>query len=119
MISGADRKLNALLASLEMWCGKAEAIASGSGFDEFERDEIRHLAVSKAVEQVGELAGRLLSKWPDFVRDNPEMRLADAYAMRNRLVHGYDQVDLGILYKTACTAIPELRRSVIAVLGDP
>lgn len=117
MRSSDDRKLEAILRNLEVWCGKAEKIVSGTGFDAFETDEIRQLAVSKAVEQVGEIAGRLLSKWPDFVRDNPEMRLADAYAMRNRLVHGYEQVDLGILYMTARTAIPELRRSIIASLG--
>ncbi|WP_171904814.1 DUF86 domain-containing protein [Hoeflea olei] len=93
-------------------------MASGIGFDAFAQDEIRQLAVCKAVEQVGEIAGRLLSKWPDFARDNPEMRLADAYAMRNRLVHGYDQVDLGILYQTSRTAIPDLRRLVVAVLED-
>lgn len=117
MSSSDDRKLEAVLRNLEVWCGRAEAIVPGTRFDKFETDKMRQLDVSKAVEQVGEIAGRLLSKWPDFVRDNPEMRLADASAMRNRLVHGYEHVDLGILYATARTAIPEVRRSIIASLG--
>ena len=113
-----DPYLRDMVSSLRSWCRKAETIASAQELDGFLADEIRQLALAKAVEQVGELAGRLLERWPEFAQANPELRLVDAYAMRNRLAHGYDRVELKILYLTARESVPVLSRQLDDLTGD-
>ena len=113
-----DPYLRDMLSSLRSWCRKTESIASAQELEGFLADEIRQLALAKAVEQVGELAGRLLDRWPEFAQANPHLRLVDAYAMRNRLAHGYDRVELKILYLTARESVPELGRQLDDLTGE-
>jgi uncharacterized protein with HEPN domain len=37
--------------------------------------------------------------------------------MRNKLIHGYDTVDLGILWGTVTNELPGLIRAVESILG--
>ena len=39
--------------------------------------------------------------------------------MRNRIVHDYDNVDMRILWETANTDLPELRRQLQELLDTP
>jgi uncharacterized protein with HEPN domain len=38
------------------------------------------------------------------------------YAMRNRLSHGYDRIDLEMVWKTVCNDLPYLYKLVKAAL---
>ena len=113
-----DPYLTDMLKSMLSWCEKAETIAASQQWETFRADDIYQLALAKVVEQVGEIAGRTLERWPDWVKANQHLRLADAYAMRNRLVHGYDCIDLEILYYTAGKTVPQLAAQLRSVLGQ-
>ncbi|AKI00588.1 hypothetical protein IMCC20628_01882 [Hoeflea sp. IMCC20628] len=112
-----DPYLADMMKSMLAWCEKAETIASYQQLDSFRVDEIRQLALAKVVEQIGETAGRMLERWPDWVKANQQLRLIDAYAMRNRLVHGYDRIDLEILFYTARETVPQLAAQLRTILG--
>ncbi len=44
----------------------------------------------------------------------------DVVGMRNKLIHGYDQVDPGILWDTVTDDLPHLIRELESILsGDP
>jgi len=60
---------------------------------EFARDEKTLIAVSKCVEVVGEAAAQLLKAFPEVQIEHPDLELAAARAMRNRLSHGYFDID--------------------------
>ena len=62
-------------------------------------------AVVKALEIIGEAAARI----SDETRQaHPEIPWADITGMRNRLVHGYFEVDLGKVWDTIQDDLPTL-----------
>jgi uncharacterized protein with HEPN domain len=77
-------------------------------FDQFETNQLTHLAVWKCVEVLGEAAGKILKIDPAFAVRYPDLQLKNAYAMRNQLTHGYGVVDLGILWRTIHDFTPRM-----------
>ncbi|MBC8131066.1 MAG: DUF86 domain-containing protein [Rhizobiaceae bacterium] len=82
-----------------------------------EADLILQLAVAKAIEWTGELSGRIVKKWPDFVLDHPDIELKGAYLMRNRLAHGYETVDLLTMWETISIDINRMSERLAAFLA--
>lgn len=73
--------------------------------DDFEEDRKLHLSVVHLLEIIGE-AGSGVS---DDVQNNyPQIPWKLIVGMRNRLIHGYFDIDLAIVYKTATQDIPPL-----------
>jgi len=65
------------------------------------------------VEIVGEAASRV----PAEVQDrHPGLPWRDAIGARNRLIHGYDFVDLDILWEIAATDLPRLIPQIEQIL---
>ncbi|MDW6023907.1 HepT-like ribonuclease domain-containing protein [Mesorhizobium sp. BAC0120] len=102
----AGRSAAELLAHLEFWSDRIARYLAGISRDEFASDEMRQVAISKCIEVVGEAAGNILKRDNDFAISHPELPLAEAYRMRNRLSHGYDTVDWEILWDTATNSVP-------------
>jgi uncharacterized protein with HEPN domain len=73
--------------------------------EEFTRNRRLHKAVIRDLEVLGEAAAKL----PQSVRQHcPEIAWRLLTAMRNRLIHGYFGVDLGIVLATASADVPAL-----------
>jgi uncharacterized protein with HEPN domain len=73
-------------------------------------------ALIRAIEIIGEAAARL----PETVRDaHPEIPWAPIIGMRNRLVHGYYDVDLDVLWATVSTNLGPLIAALDAMLSPP
>ncbi len=48
-----------------------------------------------------------------------QVRLINAYEMRNALAHGYFRVDLEILWKTLQNDLPVLHRQIATIMESP
>ena len=72
---------------------------------ELEKDRVRYLAIVHLVEIVGEAAGRLT---PEEQSQYPGIPWREIVGTRNRLVHGYDQVDSEQLWMILKTDLPDL-----------
>jgi uncharacterized protein with HEPN domain len=69
----------------------------------------------KCIEVVGEVSKRV----PEDVKSKyPAVPWRDMAWIRDRLVHGYFSVDLGIIWKTATEELPEIRPQIEAILKD-
>ncbi len=79
--------------------------ARGRSRSDLDRDPEMMLAMVKAVEIVGEAAGRVSTEYRD---GHPEILWPDVISMRNRLVHAYFDIDLDILWSTATVDLPQL-----------
>lgn len=92
-----------------------EAVRSvqGRARPELDRDRVWTLGLVKCVEIIGEAAGRV---GPETRSQNPRIPWAQIVAMRNRLIHGYFDMDLDQVWKTVTEDIPllieELERAV-------
>ena len=69
------------------------------------QDRMLELALVRLIEIIGEAAGRVSTEGQ---RNYPSIPWPQIIGMRNRLVHGYDQVDLNVLWDTIEFDLPPL-----------
>ena len=85
---------------------------------DLDRDRKLNLALVRLVEIIGEAATRV---GPELRNAHPAIPWLDIVGMRNRIVHGYDQVDFDILWDVMELHLPplitELRR-ILDVKND-
>ena len=94
---------------------KAEAMLLDVDFEEFGEDYQLNFAVVRALEIVGEATKRL----PESVREQyPEIPWKDMAGMRDRIIHGYDAVNLRIVWETVKSRIPEIKPKIQQILTD-
>ena len=55
-----------------------------------------------------EAAARIMDKHSEFIAGNPEIPWRGMRGMRNRVAHGYFDVNLDVVWDTAQTALPDL-----------
>ncbi len=77
-------------------------------------DRALTLALVKAMEIVGEAASKVS---PELRSQSPEIPWADIVAMRNRLIHGYFDVNLDIVWQTVTVELPPLLRQLQEILA--
>ena len=53
-----------------------------------------------------------MSEHPDFATSNPSLPLRQMRGMRNRMAHGYFDINLEIVWDTVQTSLPELDRQL-------
>jgi len=84
---------------------EAAALAESRSRAELDSDRLLQLALTRLVEIVGEAARRV----PAAVRAQaPEVPWALVVGARNRLIHGYDFVDMDILWEIVGSDLPAL-----------
>jgi uncharacterized protein with HEPN domain len=69
-------------------------------------------AVIRNIEIVGEAANNIQRVAPDFAARHGDIPWLVMYTMRNRVSHGYDKVDLEIIWKTIQGDFPKLYHQV-------
>ena len=105
-----------------LWDAKksAEAIAefvSGRTFDDYAADfDGSRSAVERQFEIIGEALRQLEKAAPNVALRLPER--SQAIALRNILIHGYDSIDNGIVWRTIHESLPALRARVAALLDE-
>ncbi len=95
--------------------GRIEQYVTGLNEEAFEREELIQDAVIRQLEVIGEAARHLSSE----VRGSyPEIPWRDIVGMRNKLIHDYLGVDIGLVWVTVQEDLPMLREQVQRVLQD-
>jgi uncharacterized protein with HEPN domain len=96
-----------------------EALArhvSGMTEDAFLADEKTQHAALKCVETIGEAAKMILKAAPDFDIGHADLDLKAAARARDRLAHGYRDIDLKLLWTTVTVSVPGTTAAARAVL---
>jgi len=83
----------------------ARRFAAGRDRSHLDTDQMLLFALVRAVEIVGEAAGKMSA---DARAELPEVPWVAVVGMRNRLVHAYFDIDPDILWATVTQALPEL-----------
>jgi uncharacterized protein with HEPN domain len=95
--------------------GKAETLLHDVPYEQFESDFRINFAVVRALEIIGEAAKRI----PETVRiQYSSIPWKSMAGMRDRIIHGYDTVDLQIVLDTVKLDIPEIKPLVQQMLAD-
>ena len=83
----------------------ALAFVEGKTHDDFHADLECRFAVVRAIEIIGEAAKQVSQEMRD---QHPEIPWRDIIAMRNRVIHGYAEVDYTIVWDTVQNDLPAL-----------
>jgi uncharacterized protein with HEPN domain len=76
---------------------------------ELDTDRKLNLALVRLLEIIGEAAGRISKEDRDRYSNIP---WAEIVGLRNRLIHGYDEVDFDILWQIVTTDLPPLIKNL-------
>lgn len=67
---------------------------------------------------IGEAATRLLQAHDVFLDRHPQVPWRSMKGMRNRIAHGYFDINLDVVWETVRTALPELLTQLAAIRED-
>lgn len=94
---------------------KAELLVEEVSYDQFETDFRINFAVIRALEIIGEASKRL----PKGLRDRyPQIPWKGMAGMRDRIIHGYDDVDYQIVWGVVKNDIPEIKPRIQKILDE-
>ncbi len=102
-------RLRRMLESAE----SAVRFVTGRQRADLESDDMLRLALSRAIEIIGEAAVNVSEATRAAI---PRIPWRDIIGMRNRLIHAYFHVNVDILWKTATEDIPPLVQTLRAEL---
>ncbi len=88
-------------------CRRVRDFTRGVSQEQFNNDSEKQSAVLYQIAVMGEATRRLS---PTFIDANSRVPWADIAAMRNRLIHKYDDIDLELVWDTATVHVAELLR---------
>ncbi len=66
---------------------------------------------------IGEAATRIVTMFPDFADAHSEIPWRNMRGMRNRIAHGYFEINFNIVWDTVQSALPELLVLIDGVIG--
>jgi uncharacterized protein with HEPN domain len=84
---------------------KATSFTKGRRRSDLDTDEMLPLALLRLLEVMGEAAGDLSGS---FCQAHPAIPWRQMAGMRNRLIHGYFDVDLDLVWQTVTAELPPL-----------
>jgi len=106
--------LGHMLEAAQQACSYVE----GLSHVDFLADKRTQQAVILNIVIIGEAATKLLGDHSEFLSRHPQVPWRNMKGMRNRIAHGYFDIDLDIVWDTARKALPDLLKSLPDVLRD-
>lgn len=85
------------------------------GREHFDTDEDAQLALVRLIEIIGEACANLST---ELVGRYHEVPWRAAAGMRNRVIHGYFDIDLDLVWTAAEQEVPKLASAASSALGD-
>lgn len=94
-------------------CESIERYIESKSFGDFEKDEMLQDAIIRKIEILGEASNRISEEIKNRFPDLPWNKMR---AVRNILIHMYDELDLNIIWDTIKKDIPQLKTHLIKLL---
>ena len=113
-MSPDERSDSATFGDLVVACLRVMDYVRGASRSDLDQDDRLLSACCYQIAVIGEAVKRVS---PTTRSKHPEVPWKDIAGMRDRLIHGYDSVDLDQLWKTATEDVPVLLEQVRAILA--
>lgn len=105
-------RLGDYLAHMRQAASDACTFVEGQGKADFLEDKRTQQAVVMNLIIIGEAATKIMDRHPDFVGQHPDIPWRGMRGMRNRIAHGYFDIDLDVVWETVQSALPDLLRKL-------
>ena len=110
MTTEARKRLHDIRMAAEALC----RFTDGRSVEALKNNEMLQAAVERKLEVIGEAFVQLREEDTATAEKFPDLR--QIVGMRNRLVHGYDQLDLDVVWDATVNHVPKLLKQVEALL---
>jgi uncharacterized protein with HEPN domain len=105
-------RLTDYLCHMQQAAFDACTFVEGLNRDDFLADKRTQQAVVMSLIILGEAATKVMDAHPDFAQSHPLVPWRGMRGMRNRIAHGYFDINLEVVWDTAQTALPALLRQL-------
>lgn len=106
--------LDHMLEATRQACSYVE----GMNKEDFLGDKRTQQAVILNIVIIGETATKLLKDYESFLERHADVPWRSMKGMRNRIAHGYFDIDLDVVWETVLTALPQLLHRLPAIRED-
>jgi uncharacterized protein with HEPN domain len=86
----------------------ARSFTEGLSKEEFLADKRTQSAVVMSLVIIGEAATKIMDQHPEFATQRSDVPWRSMRGMRNRIAHGYFEINLDLVWETVGTALPKL-----------
>jgi uncharacterized protein with HEPN domain len=97
----------------------ARNFVEGMKKEDFLADKRTQQAVIMSLVIIGEVATKIMDRYPGFVDGQPSIPWRNIRGMRNRIAHGYFDINLEVVWDTAQTALPDLLGQLSGLILPP
>jgi len=102
-----DRLWN-YLAHIRRAASDACTFVEGMSKADFMADKRTQNAVVMSLIVIGETATNVMDRYPEFAAQHPEIFWRDMRGMRNRIAHGYFDIEFDVVWDTTQSALSAL-----------
>ena len=113
-----ENRLADYLGHLHQAATDACSFVEGQTKDDFMADKRTQRAVIMSLIIIGEAATKVMDGYAEFVQAHSAVPWRSMRGMRNRIAHGYFDINLDVVWDTVQTALPELMKQLPAVCQD-
>ena len=106
------------LDHIQQAAANAYSFAKGLTKDDFLADKRTQQAVIMSFIIIGEAATKVMDGYAEFIQAHAEVPWRSMRNMRNRMAHGYFDIDLDIVWETVQEWLPALLKQLPAVRQD-
>lgn len=117
----SENRLPDYLDHMQQAATDACSFVEGLAKEEFLEDKRTQQAVIMSLIIIGEAATKAMDGYAEFVQAHSEVPWRNMRGMRNRIAHGYFDINLDVVWETVQTvqtALPELLKQLPAVRQD-
>jgi uncharacterized protein with HEPN domain len=94
------------------------SFVEGLSKNDFLADKRSHQAVVMSLIIIGEAATKVMDRHPEFTEAHSTVPWRSMRGMRNRIAHGYFEINLDVVWDTVQTALPALLKQLPALRDD-
>lgn len=94
------------------------AFIEGQAKADFLEDKRTQQAIIMSLVIIGEAATKIMDSYAEFAEAHEQVPWRSMRGMRNRIAHGYFDINLDVVWDTVQTALPELLKQLPAVRQD-
>ncbi|MDR6233391.1 uncharacterized protein with HEPN domain [Pseudomonas psychrotolerans] len=96
------------LAHMQQAATEALSFIEGLAREDFLEDRRTQQAVVMSLIIIGEAATKIMATDEAFILEHPHIPWRSMRGIRNRIAHGYFDINLEVVWETVVTALPEL-----------
>ena len=113
-----ENRLADYLLHIEQAATDACSFAEGLTKEAFLADKRTQSAVVMCLVIIGEAATKVMDQDAAFAQAHPSVPWRSMRGMRNRIAHGYFEINFDVVWETVRTALPALLEQLPAVRAD-